>query len=163
MNEVDVEDGTWSGDMNISLDRGQGHELLQSQEQDHVVPWVLHFDGADSSCMVPKTKGAARYMHLVSEMHLTEELRRFNLRRWSKGARKRRVQRGSATQKLSVNHNEGGLEGVPQRRIYRSQERDVGARKQIVVSWAWQCHGTAEAGLPWSHRYLALMEGERWL
>ncbi|RRT47483.1 hypothetical protein B296_00053721 [Ensete ventricosum] len=33
----------------------------------------------DSSCMVPKTKGAARYMHLVSEMHLTEELRRFNL------------------------------------------------------------------------------------
>ncbi|RRT40450.1 hypothetical protein B296_00031864 [Ensete ventricosum] len=25
----------------------------------------------------------------------------------------------------------------------------------------WQRHGTAEAGLPWSHRSLALMEGER--
>ncbi|RZS21955.1 hypothetical protein BHM03_00054688, partial [Ensete ventricosum] len=25
--------------------------------------------------MVPKTKGALRHMHLISEMHLTEELR----------------------------------------------------------------------------------------
>ncbi|RRT45082.1 hypothetical protein B296_00031649 [Ensete ventricosum] len=39
-----------------------------------VVPWVLHSDGADSFCMVPKTRGASRHMHLVSEMHLMEGL-----------------------------------------------------------------------------------------
>ncbi|RRT43100.1 hypothetical protein B296_00036456 [Ensete ventricosum] len=40
------------------------------------------------------------------------------------------------------------------------KERDADARKQIVVSWAWQRHGTAEAGLSWNHRSLALMKGE---
>ena len=40
------------------------------------------------------------------------------------------------------------------------EERDVDVRRQIVGSWAWQCHGTVEVGLPWSHRSLALMEGE---
>ncbi|RWW39222.1 hypothetical protein BHE74_00055474 [Ensete ventricosum] len=45
------------------------------QELDHVGSWVLHSDGANSSCMVPKMKGVSRHMHLISEMHLTEELR----------------------------------------------------------------------------------------
>ncbi|RRT35345.1 hypothetical protein B296_00050296 [Ensete ventricosum] len=36
---------------------------------------VLHSDRVDSFCMVLKTKGASRHMHLISEMHLTEELR----------------------------------------------------------------------------------------
>lgn len=78
-----IEDGTWSRGTMLSFDRGQGHELLQRQEQDHVVPWVLHSDGADSSCMVPKTEGASRHMHLISKKHLMEELRRLNLRRRS--------------------------------------------------------------------------------
>ncbi|RWV93801.1 hypothetical protein GW17_00043709 [Ensete ventricosum] len=77
--------------------RGQGHELLQRKERDRVVPWGLHFDRANSSCMVPKTKGASRYMHLISEKHLTEELRRLNwLRRnWDQKAlaRDKRTQR----------------------------------------------------------------------
>ncbi|RRT73908.1 hypothetical protein B296_00012827 [Ensete ventricosum] len=34
----------------------------------------LHSDGADSSCIVPKTKGALRHMHLILEMYLTGEL-----------------------------------------------------------------------------------------
>ncbi|THU54032.1 hypothetical protein C4D60_Mb10t20730 [Musa balbisiana] len=55
-------------------------------------------DGADSYCMVPKTKGASRHMHLISEKHLMEELRRLNLRRrswvqkalvWGKRTRRR--------------------------------------------------------------------------
>ncbi|RWV91770.1 hypothetical protein GW17_00045911 [Ensete ventricosum] len=75
MKGVDVEDGTWSEGTELSLDRGQGHELLYRQEWDHVVPWVLHSDGVDSSCMVPKTKGASRHMHLISEKHLTTGLR----------------------------------------------------------------------------------------
>ena len=83
MKGASIEDGTWSGGTVLSLDRGQGHELLQRQEQDHVVPWVLHSDGVDSSCMVPKTKGASGHMHLISEEHLMEELRRLNLRRRS--------------------------------------------------------------------------------
>ncbi|RRT58055.1 hypothetical protein B296_00034570 [Ensete ventricosum] len=32
----------------------------------------------DSSCMVPKSKGASRHMHLIMVKHLTEELRRLN-------------------------------------------------------------------------------------
>ncbi|RZS20668.1 hypothetical protein BHM03_00053207 [Ensete ventricosum] len=39
-----------------------------------IVPWVLYSDGADSSCMVPKTKGASKHMHLVLEMHLMKKL-----------------------------------------------------------------------------------------
>ena len=33
--------------------------------------------------MVPKTKGASGHLHLISEEHLMEELRRLNLRRRS--------------------------------------------------------------------------------
>ncbi|RWW86537.1 hypothetical protein BHE74_00004686 [Ensete ventricosum] len=47
--------------------------------------------------MVPKTKGASRHMHLVSELHLIEELRCFNLQRrsWDQKAlaRDKRTQR----------------------------------------------------------------------
>ncbi|RWW12322.1 hypothetical protein BHE74_00025730 [Ensete ventricosum] len=47
--------------------------------------------------MVPKTKRASRHIHLVSNMHLTEELRRFNLRRrsWDPKA----LARGKRTQR----------------------------------------------------------------
>ncbi|RRT72795.1 hypothetical protein B296_00034134 [Ensete ventricosum] len=60
--------------MKLSLDRDQGYELLQRQEWNHVIPWVLHSDGADLSCMVPKMKGASRHMHLISEKNLIEGL-----------------------------------------------------------------------------------------
>ncbi|RWW89726.1 hypothetical protein BHE74_00001243 [Ensete ventricosum] len=88
MKGVDVEDKTWSGGTKLSLDIGQEYELLQRQEWDHVVLWVLHSDGIDSSCMLPKTKGASTYMHLIYEKHLTEKLRRLNwLRRsWDQKA-----------------------------------------------------------------------------
>ena len=79
MKGASIEDGTGSGGIVLSLDRGQGHELLERQEQDHVVPWVLHSNGVDSSCMVSKTKGASGHMHLISEKHLMEELRQLNL------------------------------------------------------------------------------------
>ncbi|RRT69541.1 hypothetical protein B296_00001735 [Ensete ventricosum] len=75
MKGVDIKDKTWSRDTKLSLDRDQGHEHLQRQEGDHIVPWVLHSDGKDSSCMVPKIKRASRHMHLISEMHLMGELR----------------------------------------------------------------------------------------
>ncbi|RWV90233.1 hypothetical protein GW17_00047583 [Ensete ventricosum] len=85
----------------------------------------------------------------------------------SKGVRKqRRVQRGSTTQKRSVGQKGGGLGGVPQCHRGGStdrEERDADARQGIVGPWAWQHYGTAEAGLPWSHRSLALMEGVHWL
>nr|ABF70076.1 hypothetical protein MA4_54B05.10 [Musa acuminata] len=41
MKGANIEDGTWSGGTVLSLDRGQRHELLQRQDQDHVVPWVF--------------------------------------------------------------------------------------------------------------------------
>ncbi|RWW84333.1 hypothetical protein BHE74_00007066 [Ensete ventricosum] len=63
----------------LSLDRGQGHERLQRQECDHVVLWFPHSDRVDSSCMEPKTKGASRGIHLISEKHLTKELRQTQL------------------------------------------------------------------------------------
>ncbi|RZS07166.1 hypothetical protein BHM03_00037951 [Ensete ventricosum] len=91
---------------------------------------------------------------------------RIGWRRWSKGARKRRrVRRGLATQKQSVGQKGGGLGGVSQCRRGGSTDcgkRDVDPRQRIVGSWARQRHGTAEVGLPWSHRSFALMEGERW-
>ncbi|RWW76152.1 hypothetical protein BHE74_00015780 [Ensete ventricosum] len=46
---------------------------------------------------------------------------------------------------------------VPQRRIYRSRRK--GCRCKSTDSRAM---GLAKAGLPWSHRSLALMEGEHW-
>ncbi|RZR80398.1 hypothetical protein BHM03_00006429 [Ensete ventricosum] len=52
--------------------------------------------------------------------------------------------------KLTVGQNGGGLGGVPQCRRGRStdhEERDVDKRQRIVVSWAWQRHGTVEARL----------------
>ncbi|RWW14401.1 hypothetical protein GW17_00021833 [Ensete ventricosum] len=75
MKGVDVENGTWSEGMKLSLNIGQGHELLQRQERDHVIPWVIHFNEANSSCIVSKTKGALRHMHLISKKYLTEKLR----------------------------------------------------------------------------------------
>ena len=41
------------------------------------------------------------------------------------------------------------------------EERDTDVRRRIVEPWAWQRHGTTKVGLPWSHRSLALMKGER--
>ncbi|RZS09348.1 hypothetical protein BHM03_00040419 [Ensete ventricosum] len=70
MKGVNVKDGTWSGGTKLSLDRGQGHELFQRQEWDHVIPWVLHSDGANSSCIVPKMKGVSRCIHLILEKQL---------------------------------------------------------------------------------------------
>ncbi|RZR77306.1 hypothetical protein BHM03_00002344 [Ensete ventricosum] len=61
MKGVDVEDGTWSRGTKLSLDK-------------------------DSSCMVPKTKGASRHMHLILEKHLMEELRRLHLRKAKLGS-----------------------------------------------------------------------------
>ncbi|RZR78864.1 hypothetical protein BHM03_00004413 [Ensete ventricosum] len=52
----------------------------------------------------------------------------------------------SATQNLRVDKNGGGL-GVLQCRNGGSTDRegrDVDVRQQIVVSWAWQRHNTAE-------------------
>ncbi|RRT55560.1 hypothetical protein B296_00006724 [Ensete ventricosum] len=40
--------------------------------------------------------------------------------------------------------------------------RDTDARQRIVGPWVWQRHGTANTRLSWSHRSLALMEGEHW-
>ncbi|RRT47780.1 hypothetical protein B296_00031604, partial [Ensete ventricosum] len=40
MKGVDVEDEIWSRDIAF-LGRGQGHELLQRQERDHVVSFIL--------------------------------------------------------------------------------------------------------------------------
>ena len=37
MKGVGIEDGTWSGGTKLFLDIGQGHELLQRQERDHIV------------------------------------------------------------------------------------------------------------------------------
>ncbi|RWW83771.1 hypothetical protein BHE74_00007716 [Ensete ventricosum] len=192
MKGVDVEDGTWSGGTKVSLERGQGHELLQRQEQDqeHVIPWVLHSDGADSSCIVPKTKGASRYMHLISKMHLTEELRAtgeldcssayIRLREPNKSEDKTEgVEAGGRKGRGSDNESRGAQPPKSQALVkievdseechsgkggsIDHEERDADARQQIAVPWAWQRHGTAEAGLSWSHRSLALMEGERWL
>ncbi|RRT82664.1 hypothetical protein B296_00019595 [Ensete ventricosum] len=39
----------------------------------HLLPILLL--QLPKACMVPKTKGASRHIHLISEMHLTEELR----------------------------------------------------------------------------------------
>ncbi|RRT85123.1 hypothetical protein B296_00011865 [Ensete ventricosum] len=78
--------------------------------------------------------------------------------------KRRRVYMGSTIQKPSVDQNGGGL-GVPQCRRGGStdrEERDANARQRIVRPLAWQCDGTTEARLSWSHRSLALMEGERW-
>ncbi|RRT68312.1 hypothetical protein B296_00033728 [Ensete ventricosum] len=74
MKGVDIKDGIWSDGTKFSLDRGQGHEFLQRQEQDHIIPWVFHSDGVDSSSMVPKTKGASRHMHFILEKHLIKGL-----------------------------------------------------------------------------------------
>ncbi|RWV77548.1 hypothetical protein GW17_00061602, partial [Ensete ventricosum] len=42
--------------------------------RDHIVPWDPHSDGVGSTCIVPKTVGASRHMHLISKKHLMEEL-----------------------------------------------------------------------------------------
>ncbi|RRT58948.1 hypothetical protein B296_00044362 [Ensete ventricosum] len=81
MKGVDIEDRIWSRGTKRSLDIGQGHELLQRQERDHVVSWVIYSNGAELSCMVPKAKGSSRHIYLISEKHLTEKLRRLNFRR----------------------------------------------------------------------------------
>ncbi|RWV78453.1 hypothetical protein GW17_00060580, partial [Ensete ventricosum] len=96
MKGVDIEDEIWYRGIELSLDKDQGHEHLQRQEEDHVVPCVLHSDGTDSSCMVPKTKGASRHMHLISEMHLMVELRQ-----WCTNSSERRVFRVCASKLAS--------------------------------------------------------------
>ncbi|RWV81161.1 hypothetical protein GW17_00057446, partial [Ensete ventricosum] len=66
-----------------------------------------------------------------------------------RATKRRQVQRGSVTQKPSVDQNGGGLRGVSWCRRGKStnrEESDVDARQRIVVSWAWQCFGIAEIG-----------------
>ncbi|RZS08726.1 hypothetical protein BHM03_00039746 [Ensete ventricosum] len=72
----------------------------------------------------------------------------------------------SYPKKQSIGHKRGGLGGVSyccRGGSIDHEERDADARQRIVGLWAWQLHGTAEAGLSYSHQSLALMEGERWL
>ncbi|THU55912.1 hypothetical protein C4D60_Mb11t11650 [Musa balbisiana] len=54
-------------------------------------------DGANSYCMVPKTKGASGHMHLISKKHLMEELRRLSLQRRS--LVRKALARGKRTQR----------------------------------------------------------------
>ncbi|RWW73669.1 hypothetical protein BHE74_00018437 [Ensete ventricosum] len=42
------------------------------------------------------------------------------------------------------------------------KKKDANARQRIVGPWARHRYGTIEAGLLWSYRSLALMEGECW-
>ncbi|RWV88277.1 hypothetical protein GW17_00049652 [Ensete ventricosum] len=72
----------------------------------------------------------------------------------------------SYPKKQSIGQKGGGLGGVSyccRGGSIDHEERDADARQRIVGLWAWQLHGTAEAGLSYSHQSLALMEGERWL
>ncbi|RWW64750.1 hypothetical protein BHE74_00027995 [Ensete ventricosum] len=66
-------EGILRADVKIGFNRGLTRRMvgvrptinsmqIKGQEWDHVVSWVLHFDGTNSSCMVPKTKGASRGM-----------------------------------------------------------------------------------------------------
>ncbi|RRT44520.1 hypothetical protein B296_00038651 [Ensete ventricosum] len=60
----------------------------------------------------------------------------------------------SYPKKQSVDYKGGGLGGAPQCRRGGSidrEGRDTDARQRIVGPWAWQRHGTVEAGLSWSH------------
>ncbi|RZR78808.1 hypothetical protein BHM03_00004342 [Ensete ventricosum] len=50
---------------------------------------------------------------------------------------------------------------VPQRQIYRLRRKGRRYKATDRRAIGWQRHGTIEAGLPWSHQSLALMEGER--
>ncbi|RWW79478.1 hypothetical protein BHE74_00012260 [Ensete ventricosum] len=52
------------------------------------------------------------------------------------------------------------LEDKVEGRYTDCEESDTDARQHIVGLWAWQPHGIVEVGLPWSHRPLALIEGE---
>ncbi|RZS27962.1 hypothetical protein BHM03_00061506 [Ensete ventricosum] len=78
---------------------------------------------SDSSCMVLKTKRASRHMHLISEKHLTEELRRLNLRRYK--------EKTTSLEGLSYPKAKRSSEWnwtrrsatVPQRRIYQLQRK----------------------------------------
>ncbi|RWW16471.1 hypothetical protein BHE74_00004267 [Ensete ventricosum] len=58
-----------------------------------------------------------------------------------------------------------GLEGFSTRqedaKIYRLRRKGHRYKATNRRAMGWQHHGTIEAGLPWSHRSLALMEGER--
>ncbi|RRT51144.1 hypothetical protein B296_00008993 [Ensete ventricosum] len=49
---------------------------------------------------------------------------------------------------------------VPHRRIYRSRRKGCRYKSTDSRARAWQRHGTAKVELSWSHRSLALMEGE---
>ncbi|RWW47403.1 hypothetical protein BHE74_00046626 [Ensete ventricosum] len=81
--------------------------------------------------MVPKTKGASRHMHLISEKHLMEELRRPNwLRRcWDHKA----LAQGKRTQRwvllknmLQCYHSSYHEESVKENRIGTSLQQDGG-------------------------------------
>ncbi|RWV86298.1 hypothetical protein GW17_00051824 [Ensete ventricosum] len=54
--------------------RAKGRRNEATQERDHVVPWVLHSDGVDPFCMVPKIKGALRHIYFILEKYLTDRL-----------------------------------------------------------------------------------------
>ncbi|RWW34709.1 hypothetical protein GW17_00000515 [Ensete ventricosum] len=96
----------------------------------------------DSSCMVPKTKGASRHMHLISEKHLIEELRRLNLRRRNWGqkvlARGNRTRRGveASGQKGRENDNESRGTQLPKNQASVRMEAD-----------SKECYSIAEADL----------------
>ncbi|RRT39892.1 hypothetical protein B296_00042490 [Ensete ventricosum] len=57
-------------------------DSVSEENGDELKPKTEESTGSnDSSCIVPKMKGASRHMHLISEKHLTEEIRQLNLRR----------------------------------------------------------------------------------
>ncbi|THU47740.1 hypothetical protein C4D60_Mb09t18810 [Musa balbisiana] len=82
-------------------------------------------DGADSYCMVPKTKGASGHMHLISKKHLMEELRRLSLRRrsWVQKA----LARGKRTRRRVL------LKNMPQCCHSSCHERERCAAEIVLV------------------------------
>ncbi|RZR83350.1 hypothetical protein BHM03_00009942 [Ensete ventricosum] len=115
---------------------------------------------------VLETKGASRHMHLISEKHLTEELKRLNLRRRSWGqkalARGKRTRRRLLLKNMpqcwhSSCHEESGMIRVvgelncsrPHIRLREPsksedkvestdhKKRDADVRRRIVGPWAW--------------------------
>ncbi|RZS04061.1 hypothetical protein BHM03_00034333 [Ensete ventricosum] len=116
--------------------------------------------------MVPKTKRASRHIHLVSNMHLTEELRRFNLRRrsWDPKAlaRGKRTQRRVLLKNMpqcchSDCHEESENPEVLKQVVQRGEDvttspeglsypkSKASVRKEVDSE---ECHSAAEADLP---------------
>ncbi|RRT43457.1 hypothetical protein B296_00054696 [Ensete ventricosum] len=80
-------------------DRNRHHEALKFYFR-----YNKDMSVRDSSCMVPKTKGASRHMHLISEKHLIEELRRLNLRRRNWGQKV--LARGNRTRRYDQRYDQ---------------------------------------------------------